>query len=389
VYDRTQVQEQPHVSLEHRLRPSRRVQLVSRVSYSQFRDQYLHDQRGASALDEYQDNRESLGQLTSIASFELAEGHRTTVGMEELFQSLDSQRLTRAGQRARYSAFIQHAWLLFERADSELEIVPGFRVDSDTQFGTQPSPKIALRYKLLTHLELRASYGHGFRAPSFQEQLLRFENPSVGYIVNGNPNLKAETSRGFDASVRWFNEWLDLNTTFFRNDLHDMIAYEVLAPGDPRATGSPYMEYLYENIESAWTMGVESAAALRIRDELNCTVSYTYADTWDAETQRRIGGRARHRLSANLRTLPTPWGLDFVARAAVSWGRLYYVPDNDAPNGERPAHPGALAQVDLRVAKHFGPLIELFIGIDNVLNAGDEFAVLRPRTVYGGLRGRY
>jgi len=389
VFDRSQLQEQPHVSVEHRLRPSDRVQLVSRVSYSQFRDQYLHDQRGATALDEYQDNREYLGQLSSIASFELADRHRTTAGVEELVQHLDSERLTRSGQRARYAAFIQHAWLLFERDDSELEIVPGFRVDSDTQFGTQPSPKIALRYKLLGHLELRASYGHGFRAPSFQEQLLRFENPSVGYIVNGNPNLKAETSRGLDASVRWWNELLDLNVTFFRNDLHNMIAYQLIVPDDPRATGSRYMEYLYENVETAWTMGVESAAALKLRDELNCTVSYTYADTWDAETQRRIGSRARHRLTANFRAMHPTSELEFVARAAVSWGRLYYVPDMNAPDGERAAHPAALAQLDLRAAKHFGRLLELFVGIDNLLNAGDDYAVLRPRTVYGGLRGRY
>ena len=48
---------------------------------------------------------------------------------------------------------------------------------------------------------LRASYGRGFRLPSFEERLLRFDHSELGYIVEGNDRLKPETSHGFRAEV--------------------------------------------------------------------------------------------------------------------------------------------------------------------------------------------
>ena len=46
-------------------------------------------------------------------------------------------------------------------------------------------------------------------------------------------------------------------------------------------------------------------------------------------------------------------------------------------------------QVDLRLSKTVTRHLELFVGIDNLLDAGDAYSVLRPFTVYGGARGRY
>src|SRR5262245_52747694 len=151
--------------------------------------------------------------------------NKTTFGWENLFQRLDSERLTTGGHRYRLAGFAQHAFRAYKRRDTRLDIVPGLRLDVDSQFGTQLSPKLALQFEPQDGLILRASYGRGFRAPSFQELLLRFENPTVGYVVAGNPDLGAETSHGFDAGVTWAaREWLDLGATFFRNDLTNMIA---------------------------------------------------------------------------------------------------------------------------------------------------------------------
>jgi outer membrane receptor for ferrienterochelin and colicins len=65
-------------------------------------------------------------------------------------------------------------------------------VDRDSVFGTAVSPRVALKVDPTEQLTVRASYGWGFRAPSFQELYLRFENPAVGYVVEGNPSLKPE-----------------------------------------------------------------------------------------------------------------------------------------------------------------------------------------------------
>jgi len=390
VYDRTQLQEQPQIGLEHRLQASPLVRLVSRVNYSQFRDQYLQDQRGGTQLDRYEDNREHLGQLNSIASFAWSEAHRSTLGVEELLQQLDSERLSRSGQRFRFAAFGQHAWLVYSQGGSELEIVPGVRLDADSQFGTQVSPKLALRFRPFTGLELRASYGRGFRAPTFQELLLRFENPSVGYIVIGNPDLGAETSHGVDAGARLFNELGELSLTFFRNDLTNMITY-VLTGSD--AAG---MVFTYDNATYAWTTGIEAAATLRVRDELSFVLGYTWLNTWDDENKRKLQGRPTSRVTGNIRLAHPGWGIELVARGALAVGRRFYVPDDVASESglgstasEHAVVPKPLAQVDLRLAKHFGRPFELFVAVDNLFDAGDAYTALRPLTVYGGARGRY
>jgi len=387
LFTRSQLQEQLRASFEHRLSRGR-YRLSSRGSYSQFRDQYLLDQRGANVLDRYENNREHLGQLTSIAHADWSDSHRTTLGAEQLFQDLQSARLSRPGHRYRLAAFAQHAWRVFAAASGahELEIIPGVRFDADAQFGTRLSPKLALRYRVLPALELRASYGRGFRAPSFQEQLLRFENASAGYVIVGNPELRAENSDGFDAGVRLWNDALELSATFFRNDLRNMITYV------SRRSDAGGMEFVYDNLTNAWTMGVETAASARLDERVTCTLSYTYTATWDGENRRKLEGKPPHRASAYVQLSEPRWQLDFVARGALSVGRTFYVSDagpEAVDAGERAVVPEPLPQLDLRVAKRFGRPLEVFAGVDNLLAAGDAYTALRPRTVYVGARGRY
>jgi len=383
-YDRRQVQEQPQLSVEHRVHLDARVTLTSRVSYGQFRSQYLQDQRGADTLDSYEDNREHLAQASSVARLAWSDAHRTTLGVEGLLQHLDSARLERAAQRERGAVFAQHAWLLTS-GSTEFEIVPGVRLDADSQFGTRASPKLALRFRPIDKIELRASYGRAFRAPTFQELLLRFENTGVGYVVHGNPDLDAETSTGIDAGVRFRDEHFELSLTLFRNELDNMIAYATLPANAGTAAG--LTQYTYENLTHAWTRGLESSASVRLRDELALAFGYTLLDGWDGEHARKLQGRAVHRVTASARLWHPGTGVELVGRAALSVGRTFYVAQADG--SERAATPAPLGQLDLRLAKHIERAFEVFVGIDNLLSAGDAYTALMPFTAYGGVRARH
>jgi len=390
LFDRTQQQEQLQTAFEHRVQGSDGVSLRTRFAYSQFREQYLLDQRNSAQLDDYQDNREHLGQITSLLHIPVRTDvrelgtHALTVGIENLFQGLDSQRLSAFGQRARFAVFAQDEWIAFEEDDTSLTVVPGVRYDVDSQFGDQLSPKLAVRFDPLSQLVVRASYGRGFRAPSFQQLLLRFENPTVGYVVRGNPDLGAETADSIDASVEWRPvRELRLFAAFFRNDLQNMIA--VVTAGEDATSGTLFS---YQNLESAWTMGLESTASLRIDDWLRATAGYTLTETWDGQNERRLEGRARHRITFSGRFEIPDWEVALVARSAVSLDRIYYV-DQDGDGVQEELYADPLAQVDLRLSKAFDHYLELFVGVDNLLDAGDRFTVLRPLLIYGGARGRY
>jgi outer membrane receptor for ferrienterochelin and colicins len=304
------------------------------------------------------------------------------LGVEQVFQRLDSERLERRGNRYRLAPFAQHAWQVWKHGDARFDIVPGVRLDLDSQFGNVLSPKLALNYSPFEALTLRASYGRGFRAPSFTELLITFQNPSAGYFIVGNPNLDAETSHGVDFGVTWKPiEQLELATTFFRNDLTQMIA-TVMGPMTPDGT-----EYTYENLTTAWTMGLESTVAWRPTTSVEIDFGHTLMATHDGENDRVLEGRATHRLSGSVRAAHPAWGLDFVARVASQLGRAYFVPGRNDVDRKVIADP--LTQCDVRLAKHFGDHLELAAGVDNLFDAGDEYLGPRPRTVYGSLSGRY
>jgi outer membrane receptor for ferrienterochelin and colicins len=385
IFDRTQLQEQLQVSFEHALDGRDGLRLRTRVLYALFREQYLLDQRGGDQLDRYEDNREHVAQIASIVRFDVNAlgSHAITVGFEELAQRMDAERLSRFGARSRFAVFAQDEWIAIEDGDVSFTAAPGVRLDLDSQFGVQVSPKLALRFDPVSQLVLRASYGRGFRAPSFQELLLRFENPSVGYVVSGNPELGAETGGGFDAGFEWTPvRALTVSASFFRNDLENMITTVTTEGGDDVTL------FGYANLESAWTMGLESSARLRVDDLLTVTASYALTETWDAENERHLEGRPLHRFTLAASFSYEPWELGIGARAALAVDRIYYV-DGDGDGVEEEIHAPPLASIDLRVSKSFTRHFEIYAGIDNLIDAGDEYAALRPFTVYGGARGRY
>jgi outer membrane receptor for ferrienterochelin and colicins len=398
LYDRTQLREQGSVALSYRMRPSETIDWNTRYRGSFFREQYARDQRGSSAMDSVEDNRERLHQITSMLTWQPEAANATTVGVEQQLQHLRAPRITRSGERSVTSVFAQHRWKPWSRehperveCDQQLSIVPGARLDVDSQFGHQVSPKLALRYDPVPCLTLRAAYGRGFRAPSFQQLFLRFENPTVGYIVTGNPNLGAERSHGFDLSASYTPApGMSAFVAVFRNDLRDMIASVT-----ERENAAETL-FTYANVARAWTMGIEVNTHMEPVKWLSCDLSYTFTNGWNAQLDRPLEGVARHRPTAMLRFHHDEWGTSARMRGSVLLGRIYYGDVEEAATtaagedaSERRVDAPALATGDVRVEQALGKNVEVFVGIDNIFDAADTYATLRPRTFYAGLSGHY
>lgn len=391
IFDRVQLAEQLQTTLGARYRNGRGTTISARLSYSLFREQFLNDQRGSNALDDVQDNREHLGQLTAQLDH-LAGAHRISVGYEHLAQLLESQRLTEIGRRTRIAPFVQDEWTVVDD-EVRLTVVAGARLDFDSQFGHALSPRVGFRVDPVPQVVLRATYGMGFRAPSFQELFLRFENPSVGYVIQGNPRLGPERSHGVDVSAEW-TPWPELVVTgaYYRNDLEGMIT-PVTVFDDP-AHGTLFG---YANLERAYTQGLEARLAIRPIPEVRILSGYAFLDTRDETAQRPLENRPAHRVTASAQLEHRETGLGANARFALSLDRVVFVDDDrDGLESARVLDP--VAQLDVRLSwaflEHLAPGraphqdIEVSVGIDNVLDAGDAFLVLRPRTYWAALRGR-
>ena len=81
-----------------------------------------------------------------------------------------------------------------------------------------------------TGTRLHASYGTGQKAPTFIERFGYFPDQFVG-----NPDLKPETSRGWEAGVEQplWNDRVSLGATYFHEDLEDEINGFVVVQVDP------------------------------------------------------------------------------------------------------------------------------------------------------------
>ncbi|MGH9885282.1 MAG: TonB-dependent receptor plug domain-containing protein [bacterium] len=338
-----------------------------------YRDQYLHDQRQSDALDDYQLTDENLIEGSAQLAHQLG-AHRGLVGAELLREALDSDRLSAPGSRVRGAVYVQDEWRL--GAAGELAVVPAARLDLDTQFGAHATPRIAARWQAGERLVVRGSVGMGYRAPDFKELLLHFANPSVGYVVDGNPDLQPETSRSAQAGVEWqAQRWLWLSASAYVNQLRDLIT-SVSEPDD----GSGTLRFSYGNIGRARTAGLE-AYAVATRGRAGRELGYALTRARDLDEERALEGVPAQRFAATARWRD-PGGLEAFVAAVVTGHRPFYLSEDP----QRATLTRRRVELRARIARRFLQRYGAFAGIDNAADAGDaDLDRLPPRTVYAGV----
>jgi outer membrane receptor for ferrienterochelin and colicins len=336
------------------------------------RDQFLYDQRGSSALDKDEETRESLLEASATYERTLAEQHRASAGLEIMREAQESPRLSREGDRTRFGMFAQDQWSVHER----VTLVPAARLDADSQFGTHVTPRLAALLKINDRLEVRGSAGLGYRAPSFKELYLRFENPGAGYVVDGNPELDPETSRAVSLDVTGRpRPWLALEASAAWNQLSSQITTLAGMPGDDGT-----LRFSYGNIARARTLDAEAHAAFELLEaRLRLEAGFAVTHARDLDTDDKLSGVPPWRAQAAARWRDDKLGLSGDAELAFTGARSY-------PMGATTTVTDRRLDARARVAKSFGDHLQLFFGIDNLLDEGDAtLQPVAPRTGYIGL----
>lgn len=380
ILDRTNLTETVDASLTPELQLGR-VHIKTVLQYSYFRDQYLLDQRRGTQLDSYQETRENLARADLQIDINLPRSNLLTTGGEFLYERLYTPRLVDGqGDRMRGAIFAQDQWRIVKSIG--LSVVPALRFDADSQFGTNFAPKIAARIAPFPALTARFSYGAGFRAPQFKELLLLFENAGAGYVVNGNLNLRPETSNSYNLGVESTpRPWVTLSGNLFRNDLQNLIQPLLMQ----NASSAGPQRFAYGNVAAAYTQGVELSVKLRNSDKLSFELGYTLTDAQDLENQRELEGRPRHRGNVALTLRHPEWGVDFMTRLGVVGPRPYYTDADGDGTSERTDSPAYVlwdARLDLALTRY----LSAFVGGQNLLNAGDASLLpIPPRSMYIGL----
>jgi vitamin B12 transporter len=101
-------------------------------------------------------------------------------------------------------------------------LVANGRIDDDEFFGSHATYRVAPAVIVpWTDTKFRASYGTGFKVPTLSQRFQDF--PQFNFF--GNPNLKPESSTGYDIGFEqplWDKRAL-VGATYFNNDLTDLI----------------------------------------------------------------------------------------------------------------------------------------------------------------------
>jgi outer membrane receptor for ferrienterochelin and colicins len=359
------------------------------VAYGRFSDQFLSDQRGDDDGDVDERTVEDLAQLQLQYDAPLPRGHQLTFAIDALAEWLTSDRIDEPrAERARLGSLVQHQWSVAAGERARFVVLPAVRVDVDTLFGAYPVPRLAVMLTSGPRFTLRASYGRSFRAPSFREMYLRFANPAVGYIVQGNPALQPETAW----SAQWSIEgrpapWLTLSATLFDHQQTDAIIVDTVA----EAQGPSPTLFGYVNVGQASVRGLETSLLLEPWAYVALEGSWTGLRARDLDERRALPGRPTHAGQASLllRTRVERWETRLRLRSAITGARPFYF-DTDGDGVEGRVDDPAFATLDARIDQSLTRYASVFVGADNLLDAGNATTnPLTPRGFYGGATLRW
>ena len=229
------------------------------------------------------------------------EQHRVTGGLTAELNTTRNTGFGDINKREQLLAFfVQDEWTPVKN----VYLTGGLRSDDFDTFGRATTGRVTAAW--LTNqdrLKFRSSYGTGFRAPSF----LDLYGQNAYYV--GNPNLKAESARGWDAGVDYYfaKNTGTLSVTWFRTDLTNLITFDF---GSFPST--------VQNVEEARTQGVELAAKFDLPGAWKARLAYTYLDAQNLTQDTRLLRRPRHSGSLDVwhdfgRGISVGTGLAYVA----------------------------------------------------------------------------
>ena len=112
---------------------------------------------------------------------------------------------------------------------NRLNLIGGIRWDNDERFGNAISPRLAMMYKITDDMRFRFSFGRAFRTPTpfYNANTYVFTGDNLlGRIRTGRQQLDAETTKTFEAGLRWkISDQFEADASLFRMKTSNFISY--------------------------------------------------------------------------------------------------------------------------------------------------------------------
>ena len=256
---------------------------------------------------------------------------------------------------------VDHYELVPEVDNIFTEDNPGVVLSDLTE--TQVSPKLGAVWHFAGDWSLFGGYSRGFRAPPYNDVNIGFTNVMFGYTAIANPDLRPETSDGFEAGLRFNGDAVYASVSAYYNQYDDFI--ESLAFAGFNEQG--LMLFQSRNVSEATIHGVELKAGVDLG---------RLSPGWDGWSLRGAAAWSRGEdetsgqplesvdpLTASLGVAwrGARWGGEFAGRFV---GRRDRLPD--APAGSRYFESPGHAVLDLYAHWDFAPGARLNLGVFNL-----------------------
>jgi outer membrane receptor protein involved in Fe transport len=272
--------------------------------------------------------------------------HGTSATVYELFGTsvpADFDLLRRTA-----SAFAELKWLVA----SDFILRTGVRRDSVQGDGTHWSPSVGVRYSLpRIDGHLKASYSEGFKPPSFFALGLP---PALG----GNPDLKAERSRGGSIGYEQHLGAGSVSATAFRRRYSNLVTFE-------------NMSNQLVNAERVDVKGAELALLITVGESASLQAHYTRLISHVTPGGEPLRQRPGRRAGVQLNFRPGP-------NTTIGW-RLEYASDifdSAIPTGD--VFLPTYLRSDLTVTHAISERIRVGIALDNLANRSNQWYVGAP-----------
>ncbi len=276
--------------------------------------------------------------------------------------------------------YAQDSWFVTDH----LEILPGVRVHHDEDFGRHISPMLSALWSQETpnygRLNLRASFGNGYRVPNLKERYYIFDHSHLGYMVLGNSDLKPESSLSYQLGGEWYySKHSSVQLNVFFNDATDLIE-SIYSESDSQA--SDIAIYRYQNIEKTSTRGLEVSFSHKLSPKMKLNGHYNWLKAKDEITGKKLVNRPEHEVAfgaeySPVKTLQLNMDWRYQSKEYIDVDNLQTSP--------------AFSVMDFRLNQSISPHWAWYAGIKNAFDKQREFtgADYRPeegRYLYVGIR---
>ncbi|WP_455474486.1 TonB-dependent hemoglobin/transferrin/lactoferrin family receptor [Bartonella sp. B30(2025)] len=183
--------------------------------------------------------------------------------------------------------------------------------------GSHFSPKLRVEWDIHNQVTFYAQWAQGFRAPSGSELYLSYTKPPL-YYVKGNPDLKPETSNGYDVGVRYGNANLGGSAGAFFNQYKNFI--DTMDKGPSEEFSHARQHYMNRTNVRIW--GVETKAHLIFNSGLRSNFALAYSQGKDLDKDDYLNSIPPLKAIVGLGYAKESWGTDVTLTVAAKHDKV-------------------------------------------------------------------